>query len=405
VLRKELAIGLVNGSALGLLIGGVAWFYAGNPYLGLVVGSALAVNTLVAVLIGGTVPLLLKRLGQDPAVGAGPLLTTVTDMCGFFLVLSLASGATNAGGSAVGRGGPGGFDGGGVAVPTGRVGQGPAGGQGGYYTTIGSQPAVHGGHGTAGVAVLNPFGQTTQTSTYGSGRPFDLRGGSGGGGHFSSFAGVVNFVTGGGGGGVLVLLADGSVTINGCVRADGGGAGGATFGAGGSIMIRSADAVVVSGTVSASGARTGNWPQVPNEGSGDGFVRIDASRGAPQVTGSTAGYTRLIELPALETVSPMIGTPWDVTVLPRPGDSIAVFVAAAGASLPTPFGLLGLDPASMQLLGTGAASPGALEPDVTVRTMVPALSALVGARIHTQAIASDGAGYLRLTRAVSAPIR
>jgi magnesium transporter len=91
VLRKELAVGLVNGSALGLLIGLVAWFYDGNPYLGLVVGSALAINTLVAVVIGGTVPLVLKRLGQDPAVAAGPLLTTVTDMCGFFLVLTLAS--------------------------------------------------------------------------------------------------------------------------------------------------------------------------------------------------------------------------------------------------------------------------------------------------------------------------
>ena len=55
------------------------------------VGSALAVNTLLAVSVGGAVPLILKRLGQDPAVAAGPLLTTVTDMCGFFFVLTLAS--------------------------------------------------------------------------------------------------------------------------------------------------------------------------------------------------------------------------------------------------------------------------------------------------------------------------
>jgi magnesium transporter len=45
----------------------------------------------VAVSIGGTIPLLLKRLGFDPAVSSGPLLTTITDMCGFFLVLGLAS--------------------------------------------------------------------------------------------------------------------------------------------------------------------------------------------------------------------------------------------------------------------------------------------------------------------------
>jgi magnesium transporter len=56
-----------------------------------VVGAALAVNTVVAVSIGGTIPLALKGLGIDPAVASGPVLTTVTDMCGFFLVLSLAS--------------------------------------------------------------------------------------------------------------------------------------------------------------------------------------------------------------------------------------------------------------------------------------------------------------------------
>ena len=55
------------------------------------IGLALAVNTVIAVSIGGTVPLLLKRLGVDPAVASGPLLTTVTDMAGFFLVLSLAT--------------------------------------------------------------------------------------------------------------------------------------------------------------------------------------------------------------------------------------------------------------------------------------------------------------------------
>ena len=54
-------------------------------------GAALAINTVIAVSIGGTVPLLLKRAGLDPALASGPLLTTVTDMCGFFLVLSFAT--------------------------------------------------------------------------------------------------------------------------------------------------------------------------------------------------------------------------------------------------------------------------------------------------------------------------
>ena len=88
---KEVSVGLINGVALGLLLGLVAWAWKDNPYLGLVVGGALAANTLIAVSLGGTVPLLLKRLGVDPAVASGPILTTVTDMCGFFLVLSLAT--------------------------------------------------------------------------------------------------------------------------------------------------------------------------------------------------------------------------------------------------------------------------------------------------------------------------
>ena len=88
---KEVSVGALNGAALGLLLGGIAWAWNGNPYLGVVVGGALALNTLIAVSIGGTVPLLLKRFRVDPAVASGPILTTVTDICGFFLILSLAT--------------------------------------------------------------------------------------------------------------------------------------------------------------------------------------------------------------------------------------------------------------------------------------------------------------------------
>lgn len=91
VWRKEVTVGVINGVALGILIGLVCWVWKGNPWLGLVIGCALAANTVLAVSIGGVVPLLLKRLGQDPAAASGPLLTTITDMAGFFLVLSMAS--------------------------------------------------------------------------------------------------------------------------------------------------------------------------------------------------------------------------------------------------------------------------------------------------------------------------
>lgn len=90
-LGKEAGLGLINGLVLGLLLGGAASLWQGNPHLGLVVGLALATNTLVSVCLGGVLPLLLKRFGLDPALVSGPVLTTVTDMCGFFLVLQLAT--------------------------------------------------------------------------------------------------------------------------------------------------------------------------------------------------------------------------------------------------------------------------------------------------------------------------
>lgn len=91
VVVKEGAIGILNGAVLGILLGSLAFAWKGNIWLGLVVGTALALNTLVAVMLGGMIPLVLKRFKQDPALASGPILTTVTDMCGFFLVLSLAT--------------------------------------------------------------------------------------------------------------------------------------------------------------------------------------------------------------------------------------------------------------------------------------------------------------------------
>jgi magnesium transporter len=91
VLVKEGLVGILNGIVLGILLGALAFLWKHNLYLSLVVGSALALNTIVAVVIGGLVPLGLKALRLDPALASGPILTTVTDMCGFFLVLSLAS--------------------------------------------------------------------------------------------------------------------------------------------------------------------------------------------------------------------------------------------------------------------------------------------------------------------------
>ena len=91
VLGKELQVGLINGLALGLLLALVALLWKGNVWLGVVVGGALMINTSVAVCLGGMIPLVLKRFHMDPALASGPILTTVTDMCGFMLVLGFAT--------------------------------------------------------------------------------------------------------------------------------------------------------------------------------------------------------------------------------------------------------------------------------------------------------------------------
>jgi magnesium transporter len=91
VIGKEVGLGAMNGLVLGLLLGGVALLWKGNIYLGMVVGAALMANTILSVILGGSLPLILKKVKLDPALVSSPILTTVTDMCGFFLVLSFAT--------------------------------------------------------------------------------------------------------------------------------------------------------------------------------------------------------------------------------------------------------------------------------------------------------------------------
>ncbi|TRW49926.1 magnesium transporter [Aliidiomarina halalkaliphila] len=90
-LRKEIAIGIVNGIALGVLFGVIAFIFQGSLILSLVAGIALAMNVLVAGVVGGTMPFLIKRLGKDPAMMTGPVLTTITDITGVSIYLGLST--------------------------------------------------------------------------------------------------------------------------------------------------------------------------------------------------------------------------------------------------------------------------------------------------------------------------
>ena len=91
VIGKELLVGALNGVLFAGLIGVVAWIWFGSVALGVVIGLAMSVNMLVAGLAGSTIPLMLDRIGVDPAVASGVFLTTVTDIVGFFVFLGLAA--------------------------------------------------------------------------------------------------------------------------------------------------------------------------------------------------------------------------------------------------------------------------------------------------------------------------
>jgi magnesium transporter len=91
IIRKELAFGLVHGALAGFLTALLALVIAFNPWLGLVVFLALVLNVIAAGVIGALIPLGLRRMGADPALGSSIWLTTVTDMLGFVMLLGFGA--------------------------------------------------------------------------------------------------------------------------------------------------------------------------------------------------------------------------------------------------------------------------------------------------------------------------
>lgn len=90
-LAKELALGLLNGLAIGVPVALIALLWRGDPWLGLVVGLAMFLNMIIAGLFGAAIPLGLRLVGLDPALSASIFLTTATDVFGFLLLLGLAT--------------------------------------------------------------------------------------------------------------------------------------------------------------------------------------------------------------------------------------------------------------------------------------------------------------------------
>ncbi|MDO9282472.1 MAG: magnesium transporter [Methylotenera sp.] len=91
LITKELGVSLLNGLLWGGVLGGIAYALYGNYKLGLVMMAAMTLNLLLAALMGVIIPLMMNKIGRDPAVGSSVLITAVTDSGGFFIFLGLAT--------------------------------------------------------------------------------------------------------------------------------------------------------------------------------------------------------------------------------------------------------------------------------------------------------------------------
>jgi len=91
LLRKEVAVGILNGLAWALVVAGITVAFFGTWEVGLVIAAAIAINLVVAALAGFAVPLLLKKLRIDPALAGSVVLTTITDVVGFMSFLGLGT--------------------------------------------------------------------------------------------------------------------------------------------------------------------------------------------------------------------------------------------------------------------------------------------------------------------------
>jgi magnesium transporter len=91
VIGREVAVGLINGLGFAAIMGVVAWVWFDQPMIGAVIAVAMVVNLAAAALAGILVPIVLDKVGADPALASGTFVTTVTDVVGFFVFLGLAA--------------------------------------------------------------------------------------------------------------------------------------------------------------------------------------------------------------------------------------------------------------------------------------------------------------------------
>lgn len=89
--NKEFLVGVLNGILWASIIGLLAFFWFESAQLGIIIGMAIFINLIVAAIAGASIPLILQRFGADPALAGSVVLTTITDVVGFFAFLGLAA--------------------------------------------------------------------------------------------------------------------------------------------------------------------------------------------------------------------------------------------------------------------------------------------------------------------------
>ena len=91
VLISEILTGLITGAVTGITIFGIVAVWKGNPILGFVIGMAMMAAITVANLAGSLIPMLMDRLGFDPAVASGPFITTLSDLTSVLIYFNIAA--------------------------------------------------------------------------------------------------------------------------------------------------------------------------------------------------------------------------------------------------------------------------------------------------------------------------
>jgi len=91
MLFREVLTGLITGIVCGVIVVGIIFFWKGSLIIGLLVGAAISISILVATIAGSFIPLLIYKLGADPAVASGPFITTLNDVTSILIYLGLAS--------------------------------------------------------------------------------------------------------------------------------------------------------------------------------------------------------------------------------------------------------------------------------------------------------------------------